>query len=159
MIPYRLLQGFDLFEGLNEDELKAIAALGHEETFDEEEMIFEEGTEAKHVYLLEEGRVVLRFRLPLKELTRETTIETLSKGEAFGWSALVKPYRLTAMAICAEQVKCLVFERTELEELFEQNNHIGYMVMGNLSRVIASRLRDVRLQLIREIGQSLMHGW
>jgi CRP-like cAMP-binding protein len=97
--------------------------------------------------------------LPLKPVTRETTIDMLGKGEAFGWSALVAPHRLTATAICAQQVKCLVFSRTDLEEFFKQNTHIGYVVMANLAKVIANRLRDVRLQLIREMGQSLMHGW
>jgi CRP-like cAMP-binding protein len=159
MIPYRLLQGFDLFKGLSEDELKAVAALGREEAFDEGEVVFQEGTEARRVYVLADGRVALRFRLPLKPLTRETTIDTISKGEAFGWSALVRPHRLTATAICSEQAKCLVFERTDLQQLFQENHHIGYVIMENLAAVIAGRLRDVRLQLIREMGQSLMYGW
>jgi CRP-like cAMP-binding protein len=159
MVPYRLLQNFALFQGLNEDELKALAVLAREETFEEEEMIFPEGTEAKHVYLLAEGRVALRFRLPMKSLSRETTIDMVSKGEAFGWSAMVKPHRFTAAAICAERTTCLAFERADLEALFQENNHIGYVVMQNLSEVIAVRLRDLRLQLIREIGQSLMYGW
>jgi CRP-like cAMP-binding protein len=159
MVPYRLLQGFDLFENLNEDELKAVADLAHEENFEEGEVIFQEGTEARRVYLLLEGRVALRFRLPLKPPSRETTIDTMSKGEAFGWSALVRPHRLTATAICSEPAKCLAFEREDLQRLFEENNHIGYVIMVQLSAVIASRLRDVRLQLIRETGQSLMYGW
>jgi hypothetical protein len=83
MVPYRLLQGFDLFDGLNEDELKAIAALGHEENFDEGEVIFQEGAEARRVYLLLEGRVTLRFRLPLKPPSRETTIDTMGKVSGF----------------------------------------------------------------------------
>jgi CRP/FNR family cyclic AMP-dependent transcriptional regulator len=159
MIPYRLLQGFSLFEGLSEDELKIIADQGREEDYDEGEVIFEERTEARHVFLLAEGRVALRFRLPLKPLTRETTIDTVSKGEVFAWSALVKPHRLTATAICSERAKCLVFEGEDLHRIFQENNHIGYVVIENLAAVIAGRLRDVRLQLIREIGQSLMHGW
>ena len=159
MIPYRLLQDFDLFEGLNEDELKAIGALGHEENFDEGAVIFQEGTEAKYVYLLAEGRVALRFHLPFRPLTRETTIDTVSRGEAFGWSALVKPHRLTATAVCSEPTKCLVFERTDLQQLFQENCHIGYVVIEHLAAVVATRLRDVRLQLIREVGQSLMSGW
>jgi CRP/FNR family cyclic AMP-dependent transcriptional regulator len=159
MVPYRLLQGFDLFKDLNEDELKAVADLAHEESFEEGEVIFQEGTEARRVYLLLEGRVALRFRLPLKPPSRETTIDTMSKGEAFGWSALVKPHRLTATAICSEPAKCLAFEREDLQRLFDENNHIGYVIMVQLSAVIASRLRDVRLQLIRETGQSLMYGW
>jgi CRP/FNR family cyclic AMP-dependent transcriptional regulator len=159
MVPYRLLQGFDLFEGLNEDGLKAIAALGHEENFDEGEVIFQEGAEARRVYLLLEGRVTLRFRLPLKPPSRETTIDTISKGEAFGWSALVRPHRLTATAICSEPSRCLTFEREDLQRLFQESNAIGYVVMEHLTAVIASRLRDVRLQLIRELGLSLMHGW
>jgi CRP-like cAMP-binding protein len=159
MVPYRLLQGFDLFEGLNEDELKAIAALGHEENFDEGEVIFQEGAEARRVYLLLEGRVALRFRLPLKPPSRETTIDTVTRGGTFAWSALVRPHRLTATAICSEPSKCLAFEREDLQKLFQGNNQIGYVVMEHLTAVIASRLRDVRLQLIRELGLSLMHGW
>jgi len=159
MVPYRLLQGFELFDGLNEDELKTLATLGHEENFDEGEVIFQEGTEARRVYLLLEGRVALRFRLPLKPPSRETTIDMVSKGGAFGWSALVKPHRLTATAICSEPTKCLAFEGEALKGLFQENNHVGYVMMEHLAAIIASRLRDVRLQLIREIGQSLMYGW
>src|SRR3989304_3681046 len=136
MVPYRLLQGFELFEGLNEEELRAVAALGHEENFDEGEVIFQEGTEARRVYLLLEGRVALRFRLPLKPPSRETTIDMVSKGGAFGWAALVKPHRLTATAICSEPIKCVAFEREDLRRLFQENNHIGYTVMEHLTAVI-----------------------
>ena len=159
MVPYRLLQGFELFEGLDEDELKAVAALGHEENFDEGEVIFQEGAEARRVYLLLEGRVALRFRLPLRPPSRETTIDTVGKGDAFGWSALVRPHRLTATAIPSEPTRCVAFEREDLQKMFQENNHIGYIVMEHLAAVIASRLRDVRLQLISETGQSLMYGW
>jgi hypothetical protein len=66
---------------------------------------------------------------------------------------------LTATAICSEASRCLTFEREDLQRLFQENNSIGYVVMEHLTAVIASRLRDVRLQLIRELGLSLMHGW
>lgn len=159
MTRYQILQGFKLFEGLKEDELKAIAELAHEENFEVDEVIFEEGKEAQRVYLVLEGGVALRFRLPARPLTRETTIDTMGKGEAFGWSTLVSPHRLTATAICTEPTKCLAFRRADLHQLFQENNHIGYVVMEHLATLVARRLRNVRLQLIREVGQSLIWGW
>jgi len=159
MVPYRLLQGFEVFNGLTDDELKLVANLGREESFEEDQVIFSEESPAETFYCVLEGRVAIRFRLLTRPITRETTIDTVRKGEVFGWSALVRPYRLTASAICAERTRCITFSGAELRQLFQENCHIGYVVMENLAEVIASRLRDVRLQLIREVGLSLIHGW
>lgn len=159
MVPYRLLQGFEVFNGLTDDELKLVANMGREEAFDEEALIFAEDTQAETFYCVLEGRVALRFRLLTRPMTKETTIDTVRKGEVFGWSALVRPHRLTASAICAEKARCITFSGKELQQLFQENCHIGYVVLENLAEVIATRLRDVRLQLIREVGQSIIHGW
>ncbi|MBI5956978.1 MAG: cyclic nucleotide-binding domain-containing protein [Chloroflexi bacterium] len=159
MVPAKVLRGFEIFQGLSDEQIKEIAALAKEEEFEEGAVIFQEDTEAENLYILEEGRVALRFRLIVRPLSKETTVDTVRRGEAFGWSALVKPHRLTASAICAERAKAVVIRGKELRELFEKNHHVGYIVMTNIAEIIATRLRDVRLQLIREMGQSILYGW
>ena len=149
MILIRALRKSPIFKDLTDDELERVAALCREEVYEAGATIFEEGSLADYLYIVEDGEVVLEMELELQPYasSKQTTIEVVTKGEVFGWSALVEPYIRTLSARCMERAKVIVIKGSDLLNLFESEPHIGHRMMGKISQIVASRLRDTRQKL------------
>jgi CRP-like cAMP-binding protein len=145
MVPLEPLRKSEVFEGLTDDELAAIARLAHEETYEAGTRIFAENETAKNLYIVREGRIAILIDI---RRGRQTVIDTVVKGGSFGWSALVPPYILTGTAKAVEKSKLIVIPGEELRELCRNNCRTCYTIMEKLATIISGRLRDTRLQLI-----------
>jgi signal transduction histidine kinase len=145
----QILSKFPVLEGLTDDELERIANLCRGEVYEAGVTIFEEGEAADYLYLVEEGEVVLEMELELQPYAspKQTIIEVATKGEAFGWSALVEPYIRTLSARCMERAKVIAIKGSDLLDLFDSEPHIGHRVMGRVTQIVAIRLRDTRQTL------------
>lgn len=146
MISAVVLKGFSLFRGLSDGELAKIAELCTERAMSEGETIFSEGTRAKSLHLCRSGKVdiVIWAREPWN---KNVTVHTAEAGEVYGWAALVAPYTRTATVICLEAGEEICINGLALLELFEQNPHIGLVVMMNLTSDIIARLTQTRQRL------------
>jgi CRP/FNR family transcriptional regulator len=154
MVSIEALRGCELFGELNDAELGEMAALCREESYPAGATIFTEAEMAEDIYILQEGRVILQIQLhSMTQVSGDVTIEEVEPGHIFGWSALVKQRRLTASAQCLEDVRVVTMKGQALNELFEKNAHIGFVVMKRLADVISSRLRITRERLA-ERGQT-----
>ena len=74
-----------------------------------------------------------------------------AKGEVFGWAALVPPHQRTATARCVEKASVICVDGKTLMGLLDKNDHMGYVVMKNLSGILSTRLTYTTLVLRREI--------
>ena len=145
MINAQELRTCELFVGLGDGELEQIAAIARQETYEPGELIFAERETAGRMFILQEGRIQLRIQLRSSlEPDGEVTIEEVEPGRICGWSSLVKQRRFTASARALEPVRVLAFAAEDLNDLFDRNAHIGFVVMKQLAEVIASRLRHTR---------------
>jgi CRP-like cAMP-binding protein len=135
----------ELLSGLNEDELAKIAAITHKATYSPGDLICVEREQADRLFTLCQGRVQLHIQLrsPL-EPPGGITIEEVEPGRIFGWSSLVKQRRFTASARALDPVTVMYINAEDLNALFDQNTHIGFVVMKQLAEVIASRLQRTR---------------
>ena len=77
----------------------------------------------------------------------DVTIEEVTPGRIFGWSALVRQRRFTASVRALEKARVIAIANADLNALFEEDSHIGFVVMKRLADVISSRLRRTRQQL------------
>jgi CRP-like cAMP-binding protein len=145
MISVDGLRICELFATLNDKELAKIAAIASEETYDAGTVICAERDLANRLFILNTGRVRLHIRLRSElDAGGEVTIDEVESGRIFGWSSLVKQRRFTASAKALEQVNLVVIEGEDLSALFDQDAHIGFVVMKQLAEVIASRLYHTR---------------
>jgi len=135
----------ELLSGLNEDELAQIAAITHKATYSPGDLICIEREQANRLFILFQGRVQLhiQIRSPL-EPPGGITIEEVEPGRIFGWSSLVRQRRFTASARALDPVTVMYIDADDLNVLFDQNTHIGFVVMKQLAEVIASRLQRTR---------------
>lgn len=141
------LKRAEVFLGLDDSDLSKISILPscREEAYQPEETIFRTGEEAKHLYVLKEGKVDLVMEVPSrsKQATTKVIIDRITTGGFFGWSALVRPHFYVMSAICKEPSQVVIISGVELIALFDKDYHIGYKVFQSLSTIIGTRLRDM----------------
>jgi len=148
MVSIDALKQCELFADLNDEELGKVAQICCEETYKPQEVIFGECDIAEKIYILQEGRVAVQMHLRSDlEPDGDVTIQEVTPGRIFGWSALVRQRRFTASVRALEKVKVVAIRGADLNALFEENSHIGFVVMKRLADVISSRLRRTRQQL------------
>lgn len=155
MISPKVLGEIRLFGQLTEPQMAELAAIGSERNLPAGTVIHAEDNVADTVYVILEGRVGVRFSLRPFIKSRQLCLDVLQPGEMFGWSALVPPHRLTGSAVCLENVRVLAWEREPLMAALEKDPALGFRFMGFLSEVIATRLRDTRMQLVQELANSM----
>jgi CRP-like cAMP-binding protein len=152
------LKRSDLFGTLDNNQLSKVANLCRGVSFREGEIIFKEGDEAKELYILTDGRVVLELELrPVpKRFAIPTAVEVVSKDEFFGWSALVEPHVYNLSSRCMTNCTALAIKGDILRKAMADNAALGYEVMKKLSALIGLRLAHTRLRLISGIGLILL---
>lgn len=152
-----VLRRCEVFVGLDDSDLKKIAALPswRRNTYSEGESIFRENVVARDFYILEEGEVRLVigvYKEGVKGVT-QVPVDTITKGDVFGWSSLVTPHSLTLSAICVKPSSVLAVDGVELSAFMDNNHSLGYETMKGLVRVIGARLRDLRGRFVGKEGQ------
>lgn len=148
----QILKECPVFSALSDSELNTIASLAVEKQYEAGTTIFEEGDSAKEFLVLQEGKAALQMILPERQgqLGRRITVDVVTKDEIVGWSAIVEPYTYTLTGVCLQKVKALSIDGSKLQRLLRDNQHIGYQVLKETIKVVASRLDDTRQLLISE---------
>lgn len=150
MVPKELVSQVRLFEGLPESQLESIAELGQVLSFSKGEQIFVEGHKADRLYVLLEGKVMIRVNLTSRP--DAITVAVINRpNDTFGWSAIVAPYHYTASAFCEEQCRTLTIPGFGLLELLKDDPISGIAVMRRVAEVIGSRLRNSRSALLKSL--------
>ena len=138
----------ELFKGLSDEELEKVAALSREEVYGAWTVIFTEGSVAENFYILDEGKVALDMSLtPTPGVGRRVTVDTMNRGQSFGWSAVGGTPVYTMSARCLGPVKVIAIDGKRLQSLLDENPYLGYRVMARLAALISSRLKQMRMTL------------
>lgn len=153
----QVLKECRLFSTLSGAALEKIASLAVEKDYDAGTTIFREGDSADYLLVLEEGRVALQIALPEAPggMVRRGTVDVVTKNEVVGWSAIVEPYIYTLTAVCLQKTRVLSISGVKLRGLIRDNQVVGYGILKELVKVVASRLDDTRQVLISERSLTL----
>jgi signal transduction histidine kinase len=133
----------ELFSGLCQSDLLAIAAFCREEQYDEGQVLLAEGQPADAVYMIERGRVALdkKVQLGRHSTPRNATIDYIVPGKMAGFSALVEPYIYSTSAVCVEPTRVIVVESAALREYLQQYPAVGFTILRTLTAIVAGRYR------------------
>ena len=158
MVSVDLLRQFDFFRGFSDEQMKKLADIATEESYEAGSELWKKGDTAQNVYLLERGKVILVMdtymgtaRTPL-----QVTVDIVTKGDAMGWSAVIEPYVYTLGARCIDDSKAIAFDGSKLRDLLIKDITLGYKFMQVTAKVIASRLTHTEIILIGERGLSIL---
>lgn len=161
MISPETLRRYAFFAGFDPDQLRALAMIASEETFEENEVIFREGDPLDRLYLLLEGEVTIGFEVPdrstsppvadqlLGDLeTQALVVSVLVAGEVFGWSALTASHQSTATVATRTACRIVGLDASALRERFESDPEMGYTMMKRVAEVARERLRAARMETL-----------
>ncbi|MFV1967108.1 MAG: hypothetical protein ACC628_16900, partial [Pirellulaceae bacterium] len=63
------------------------------------------------------------------------------------WSALVDPYKSTALGTVRSETKLIAIDGAKLRDLCESDHDLGYRMLICLTKLLAGRLEGARVQL------------
>jgi signal transduction histidine kinase len=135
----------NMFDELTDAELEEVAKLSQRRVYRVGDIVFTEGETAKELYIIEDGTVVLEMSIRLgRSSGRQGSIDVLSKGQVFGWSAIAEPNIFTMSARCLEKTTVIAIDRARLQLLFDENSSLGFKLMKKIVGVVSSRLARSR---------------
>lgn len=149
MDSIRILEKVDIFRGLSPRQLESLAQVSEERKYRGGEAVFTEHSSGAEVYIIKKGKVCIE--LGLKGKSNTATIQRLGVGQVFGELALVDRRNRSATAICEKDCEIMAIDRDKLNELFERDGPLGYVVMRNLAQLLAGRLRRTDLMLVASV--------
>jgi len=157
LIGKQMLRESHLFEQLNDTDLDSITSISRSREYEAGATIFTEKGLAEELYIVEKGKVALQMQLSLShpQLSKKVTVDIVTQNEVFGWSVLVAPYKYTLSAVCLEHTRVTATDGIKLRSLIQNNHRLGYEVLNQLIKVVASRLDETCHVLISERSLSV----
>ncbi len=135
----RLWSDTILFQGINKREIKKLCKNMHLRKFSANERIFSQGDTGVGVILVYKGEVEIR--------NQGHVLAKLVSGDFFGEVALITDDTRTADAISINNSELCYFLKQDLEEWMQHSPVIAARFLLNLSKVLATRLRQANQQL------------
>jgi CRP-like cAMP-binding protein len=144
MISPERLRRFAHCAGASDELLKQVAMMASERPFDAGEHLFEEGTSARKLLMLESGSVDIVHTLGSG---RAVVVDTLVGGDLMAWSALLEPHRLTATGVVRTAGRLVEINGQALLGLCKENPEYGLTMMTEVAKTLRARLEATRVQL------------
>ena len=145
-----ILKQSDIFYQFTPTQLELVANLCQEVTFSKGEMIFEENSSSKELYVIASGEV--KILINSSSGKKGTVVAILRRGQSFGEIALVDEGIRSASARATEKdTRLVVIPRDRLIMLCETYPQLGYRLMYNLSADLSMKLRNTDLRIREQV--------
>jgi len=148
------LRQSDIFYQFTPTQLEMVANLCREITFNAGEIIFQENSGSKELYVIAQGEVdiLINSGASGKLEKNETAVALLRRGQSFGEVALVDEGLRSASACAAQNdTRLLVISRDKLIMLCETYPQLGYRLMYNLAADLAMKIRNTDLRIREQL--------
>lgn len=142
-----LLRALPLFEDLNERELEELASVAVPRTFQRGEVIFQEGSQGDVMYVIREGRVLIKRE---HAGGRTIALTEMGPGDLFGELAVFDKEVRSATVECVEPTKVVALTAGDVSRVLRRNPEIAMKVIVSLSR----RLREANSRIGDQYFQS-----
>jgi CRP-like cAMP-binding protein len=140
------LRETELFDCLTPDEAELASLACETRVYRKGDTIFNEGDESTEIFVVDEGEVQYVVEpMPNQPLV----IDTITKNQLFGWSAMAPPHRCTATVQATKKTKVFVVRASDLRRIREVNPVIWSKVMARIVRIVDDRLEKTRKALVQ----------
>ena len=139
-----LLPDNTFFNGLSRDQLDLLMPLFETFTAAAGTMIFKQGDEATHLYVIERGSVTIQYKPYDGPII---TLSHLRVGEIFGWSAVVGGETYTSDAMVTTDLQSLRIRGSDLIRLCAEHPTEGFAVLDHLAEAVSPRWTYARQQI------------
>jgi CRP-like cAMP-binding protein len=147
------LRRIAMFEHLDEEVLDKLAAIAHEESFEEGAILFNEGDTSDALYLVVEGSAVVQKLLDAEAGTFKD-MNLAEAGGMFGEMALFDQKPRSARVKALGKMHVLRITHDEFQAFLHGDTRTAATVLGGIINLLSSRLResDQHMALIYEVG-------
>lgn len=151
------VQRIQLFSGLEQTEMKQIAAAARGLRKTRGEFIYLPGDRADSVYVLKKGRIKLSV---LSESGKEIAIDLIQPGEMFGEFALIDESVRSNMTQALDEVVVLVFNKHDFVNLLKNQSKLALnyiRMVGDRRRRMEKKLSDITSKEVSSRICELLH--
>ncbi len=155
MISPELLRRFPFFGFMDDAQLKAVAMIAEEVTYEKDEVIVEAGKPADSFFFLLEGDVAYYLVATSEHdpyYKKEHFVAEINPGEIFGISALIEPYIYTATLKADKPSRVIRIRASSLRALCEVDIKLSCGLHKAVARAAMERLQHTRVQLVAAKG-------
>ena len=149
------LKQSDIFFQFTQTQLELVANLCLEKTYNAGEIIFEENSTSKELYVIAQGEVSILVNpgvVAQQGKSEKIVVTTLRRGQSFGEVALVDEGLRSATAQARQKdTRLLLISRDKLIMLCETYPQLGYRLMYNLSADLAMKIRNTDLRIREKV--------
>jgi len=141
------LRRFEIFQGLMTREMKSILEVSTFLSFVGGDSILNQSDLSMDLFIVISGRLSVNMGYSSSKEKRHQKIAELKSGDIFGEISFLEGKRRSASISAIEPGQVLKMDGLKLHEIFEINQHMGYVMMQNIALVLARRLVDNNYQL------------
>ncbi len=148
-----ILNKISIFAGLSEGQLYTLFRLIEKVTYASGEIIFDQGTQPSHIYIVKYGKVKL-------VATKDGTpfeLTAFDQGQCFGESSVIGIQPHAATAIAVEKTELLVLSRNLLLSIYISDIQLFSTLILNIARETCRRLHsssEVLLHYVHKIEKN-----
>ncbi|WP_339862645.1 SLC26A/SulP transporter family protein [Thalassospira alkalitolerans] len=134
-----------LLKGMTREQIATLGRMTKRQRFTKGDIVFSQDDECDRAYFLVYGRVDVLINVP--GTARKKRINTFTEGTMFGEFAVLDGAPRSATIIAATNTLCLSIERTEFTTLRKAHQDVVTILLLNLSKVFAGRLRLANIMM------------
>lgn len=129
----------ELFHGLNDHQLDQLMQISHLQTYQQQDVVFEQDSVGDALYIIAEGQVEVAVR----DKDGDSYVAVyLGTGQVFGEMALIDQTTRSAAIIAAEdQTQIYRISTQDFTDLCTKQTDIGYILMRNIAQDLSFKLR------------------
>jgi CRP/FNR family cyclic AMP-dependent transcriptional regulator len=140
-----LIEGHAFLCGLRRDHRRVFHDCASVRRFASQQVIFHDGGEADHFYLITVGRVVLGAFVSGRGMV---TVQELGPGEALGWSWLFSPYIWHFTAATREPTEVISLDAKSLRANAAEDPEFHSELLSRVAKSLYDRLLATRAQFV-----------
>ena len=150
-----VLKKAPILQGLSIEQLEAMAATNHIATYQHRQVVFEENSCGREIYIVLEGEVAVevdpaKLGTVEKGSTQLRVIRTFGPGESFGEVAVVGKYPREATIVATQDdTKLMIIPPQIFDNVLQ-----AQIIMHNVTRDLSDKLRGSNTRLIQSMLSS-----
>ncbi|HDZ62642.1 MAG TPA: cyclic nucleotide-binding domain-containing protein [Nitrospirae bacterium] len=148
MIKNMLLKKQVLLEGLSEDELKKIAGIVKELSFNKGEDLFKEKEDTKGLYLIKSGKVEISKTTPDGWKQR---LAILASSHYLGELSIIERRRHQANATALENTEVFLITKQDFEKMEKEDTVLTSKIMKKLVLIMSMNIRRMNEKFINAL--------
>jgi CRP/FNR family cyclic AMP-dependent transcriptional regulator len=150
MVDKKTLAALELFEGLPDRALEAVAAMAEEKRYAPGGIIFSPQLSSDWAFLLLAGSV--RLTVHASSLPEPVTVAVLeTPGQAFGFSTVIGQQHHNSSAEAVTDVRAVAIHGPKFLEYLERDHEVGFVVMRRVAKALSRRLATLRRVLLATV--------